>query len=276
MNAEAAVKSGPASAAGAAPALDVDDLKAALRAGVADMKASRSDVLFLMLIYPLAGFAVVGLAAGGAVELVFPLVAGFALIGPLTAIGLYELSRRLERGEAVGLARAYRDALGRAGPRLAIIAAALLAIFAAWLLAAEALWLALFGAEPPEDFGALVSAALTTPQGWALIALGHLVGAPFAALAMALSVFSLPMLIDGERSVTRAMAASISICLANPRTMLVWGLIVGASLAIASAPALVGLVIALPLFGHATWRLYRRATEARSVTSQGRSRGSAP
>ena len=235
------------------------DLGAALGGGFADLGAKRTDAVFLVLLYPLIGLVIATLAAGeSALHLVFPLVSGFALVGPLAASGLYEISRQREAGSDPGLLAAYRSAIARAGGRLFVMAVVLFSIFAAWIGAASLLWHAIMGGAAPGTPGGLLAAVFGSEEGWLLVVVGNLVGALFAALALVVSVFSLPMLIDGERSVATAIATSVRACAGNPRAVLAWGAIVGFGLALASIPALVGLMVALPLFGHATWRLYRR------------------
>lgn len=242
--------------------LTPDDLKRSIREGFEDVKRTRSDALFLVVIWPVLGVLLVALSAGrGLLELVFPLVAGFAILGPLAAVGLYESSRQAETGRRPALLAAYREATGRAGGRMLKMAALLFALFFGWLMAARGLWGAVMGVEAPETVGSLLAMTLTTGPGWALILVGHAVGAVFAATAMAISVFSLPMLLDGERSVTVAVTASVRACLVNARMMLAWGLVVSVALALGSVPALAGLIVVLPVFGHATWRLYRRTIE---------------
>lgn len=244
----------------AARALSIDDLRGALRQGWDDFTAKPTHVLFLVALYPVAGLLLATLAGrGDAIALVFPLVAGFALLGPLTAVGLYEISRRREAGETPRLADAVSVATGPAAGPVARIALTLAAIFTLWLTAADALWTSMMGAERPADLGALLGQVFSTSDGLRLILFGHLVGAAFAALALAVSMFSLPMVVAGERSAFAAMRASAQTVLANPGVCACWGLIVGGIMAVASAPFLIGLAVALPVLGHATWRLYRRA-----------------
>ncbi|MGF1660461.1 MAG: DUF2189 domain-containing protein [Rubrimonas sp.] len=244
----------------AARILTVDDLRGALRQGWDDFAAKPTHVLFLVAIYPLAGLLLATLAGrGDALALVFPLVAGFALLGPLTAVGLYELSRRREAGEPARLADAVSVATGPAAGPVARIALVLFAIFTAWLTAADLLWASVMGVGRPESVSALSAQVFGTTEGLRLIVLGHLVGGVFAAAALAVSMFSLPMVVAGERSAFAAMRASIQTVAANPRVCAIWGLVVGAIMAVASAPFLIGLAVALPVLGHATWRLYRRA-----------------
>lgn len=238
------------------------DLVDALRLGLSDALSRRTDTVFLVIVYPVIGIVAAAIAAGGNVlELVFPLVTGFALVGSLAAIGTYEISRQLEQGKSPHPVVAFREAFADAGGRLLVMGIALLALFVAWIIAADALWYAIIGADPPRTVGTLLETAFGTGHGWTLIIVGYAVGAVFAVIAMAISVFALPMLLDGERSVAVAVITSVRACFQNPGTMLLWGLIVAVVLAVASVPALVGLIVALPVLGHATWRLYRRTID---------------
>lgn len=239
--------------------IGVADLKAALREGWADMMAVRADIVFIGVIYPLAGLLLLQLAANrNLLPLAFPLMSGFALLGPLAAVGLYEISRRRERGEPAG----WRDALSvlssPALPSILGMGLILLALFSVWLAAAWAIYAATLGPEAPASTGAFLSDVFSTPAGWTMIVVGCAVGAAFAALALAISVVTIPLLLDRDVSLLRAIGASLQAVGKNPAVLGLWGLIVAAALVLGSLPALVGLILVMPLLGHATWRLYRR------------------
>lgn len=239
--------------------IGADDLKAALSQGLADFLEKPSHTFFLVMLYPIVGLALTYASSGAdVIPLLFPLVAGFALVGPVAAIGVYEISRRREAGETPTWAEALAVLRGPALGGVAVVALTLAALFVAWMMTAKAIYVATMGPTPPETVAGFLGALFTTAGGLSMIVIGNAVGAVFAAAALAIGAFSLPMLLDGERSALVAMATSARAAARNPVTMALWGLIVGATLMVAALPAFIGLAVALPVLGHATWRLYRR------------------
>jgi uncharacterized membrane protein len=238
------------------------DLKFALARGLDDFLAMPSHAVFLCLIYPVVGFALARLVLGyNVLPLLFPLAAGFALVGPFAAIGLYEMSRRREAGLDVS----WRHALDVfRSPSIGAIAALgllLVAIFLIWIAVAQAIYVANFGYTPAAAMSGFIQQVFTTPAGWALIVVGNGVGFLFAVLVLTLSVVSFPLLLDRDVGAATAILTSVRAVMANPFSMAVWGLIVAALLAIGSLPALFGLAVVMPVLGHATWHLYRRVVE---------------
>ncbi|MHA3978490.1 DUF2189 domain-containing protein [Halovulum sp. GXIMD14794] len=239
--------------------LDQEDLREALRRGIEDFRVFRSDVVMLCLLYPVIGGLLVWFALDrDLLPLLFPLISGFALVGPLAAVGLYELSRRRERG----LEANWGDALGVIrSPAFAPIMALglfLLALFVAWMFAAWLIYGITLGPEPPVSLGAFIMDVLTSGAGWAMVILGAAVGCVFAIVALSVSVTAFPMLLDRDVGVPLAVITSVELCRRNPRVMAQWGLVVAVSLALGAIPALLGLALVLPILGHATWHLYRR------------------
>ncbi|TMI99135.1 MAG: DUF2189 domain-containing protein [Alphaproteobacteria bacterium] len=238
------------------------DLTDALARGWDDFRAMPSHAVFLCLIYPIVGFVMFRLALGANVlPLLFPLAAGFALIGPLAALGLYEMSRRREQGLDVS----WKHALDvfRSPSLGAIIALGLLlvAIFLVWIAVAQAIYVASFGYAPAASMPDFVNQVLTTPAGWTLAIVGNGIGFLFAVLVLTLGVVSFPLLLDRDVGVATAVLTSVRAVLANPFTMAVWGLIVAALLLLGSLPAFIGLAVVMPVLGHATWHLYRKVVE---------------
>jgi uncharacterized membrane protein len=239
--------------------IDLADLREVLAKGLSDFGAYRSDVVFLCIVYPLAGLVLAWLTFGyDMVPLLFPLVSGFALIGPVAAVGLYEISRRREQGDDVSWADAFGVVRAPAFGAIVVLGLVLLAIFLLWLAAAYVIYLVTLGPAPPASIGAFVRDVFTTGAGWALIIVGVGVGALFALLVLTISVVSFPLLLDRDVGLYTAVATSVCAVVANPGPMAVWGLIVAGGLVIGSLPLLLGLVIVMPVLGHATWHLYRK------------------
>lgn len=240
--------------------LEMEDLRVALRKGMDDFSACRSDVVFLCLLYPVIGIflAWVGLQRD-LLPLLFPVMSGFALIGPIAAVGLYEMSRRRETGEPTGFSDAFRVASSPAFGAILALGIMLFATFTVWLILADLIYRATMGPESPASLGAFLGDLFTTGGGWMMIVIGMCIGGLFAAAVLATSVVSFPMLLDRHCGVPAAVVTSIRLTLHNPVVIGTWGLIVAGSLAIGSIPAFLGLIVVLPVLGHATWHLYRRA-----------------
>ena len=236
------------------------DLREALRKGLADFGAMPTHVLFLVAIYPIAGALIAaGTFGNGLIPLLFPLASGFALLGPFAAIGLYEMSRRREQGRDIGLINAYAPLTGQSAKAIGVVALTLSLLFVAWLIAAMALYWTLYGEARQDSIFGFLQEVLTTPRGWMLIVVGNLVGAAFSLIALATSAVSFPLIIDRGTEAGTAIATSVALVQQNPGTMVVWGLIVAGLLTLGMLPLFVGLALVLPILGHATWHLYRRA-----------------
>jgi uncharacterized membrane protein len=249
--------------------ITAQDLWASLREGAGDAAAARDDILFIGVIYPLAGLLLARfLFSQNLIPLAFPLVAGFALIGPVAAVGLYEISRRREAGEAVSWLSAFKVLKSPALGSVLWLGALMLVLFGLWMASAWGIYFATLGprfmtpigANPP-SLGAFANAVLFTPAGWAMAIAGVVVGALFAAFALAVSVISFPLLLDRDASVPTAVRTSLRVVAANPGVMALWGAVVAGLLVLGSIPALFGLIFIVPMLGHATWRLYRRAVD---------------
>ncbi|HXV31294.1 MAG TPA: DUF2189 domain-containing protein, partial [Sinorhizobium sp.] len=146
-------------------------------------------------------------------------------------------------------------------PSILAVALMLFVIFIVWLLVAQGLYITMFGATPPASISEFWNEIIGTPQGWNLIVVGNLVGFLFAVIVLSISVVTFPLLLDRDVGAMTAIETSVRATLTNPIPVAAWGLIIAAGLVIGSIPVFVGLAVIMPIFGHATWHLYRKMVE---------------
>lgn len=238
------------------------DLWQSLARGFDDFSAMPSHAIFLCVIYPLLGLVLIAMALGYAMlPLAFPIAAGFALIGPLAAIGLYELSRRREAGQDTASSHVLDVVHSPSLPAIVALGVLLMAIFLIWLAVAQAIYVMFFGYSAPVSIVQFAHDVFATSAGWKLIVVGTGIGFLFAVAALTMGVVSFPLLLDRDVGAAVALLTSIRVVAANPTTMALWGLIVAVLLAAGSVPFFLGLTVVMPVLGHATWHLYRRAVE---------------
>src|ERR1700704_5425707 len=242
--------------------ISLSDLSGALRLGWEDFQAMPSHAIVLCVIYPVLGLVLFRMVLGYSVlPLLFPLAAGFTLIGPFAALGLYELSRRRERGEEAAAWDAIHVLRAPSFGAMLELGTLLLILFGTWIAAADAIYVATFGHAPAASIPDFASRVLTTPEGWSLIIVGCGVGFLFAVVALCVSVVSFPLMLDRHATAIDAIRTSLRAVMKNPFAMAAWGLIVAALLVIGSLPCFLGLAVVLPVLGHATWHLYRKVVE---------------
>ena len=265
-----------------------EDIVDAVRKGFDDFREYRSDVALLCVIYAVVGLILTRLAFGtDLLPLLFPLASGFAILGPFAALALYEMSRMRERGVAVSWTNAFDVLKAPAIGAIMILGLGLVTLFLLWILAAWVIYaytmdagvvgvlgkvdygtrlIFLAGSHDgmtPTSVGAFLHQVFRTSGGQAMIVIGVGVGFLFALAAMMISVVSFPLLLDQDVGLDTAVSTSVKAVLANPGPMALWGLVVAGGLLLGSLPAFIGLVVVVPVLGHATWHLYRKLVQTR-------------
>src|SRR5438477_1524910 len=242
--------------------IGLSDLGDALRLGWEDFQAIPTHAVVLCVIYPVLGLVIFRMALGASLlPLLFPLAAGFTLIGPFAGLGLYELSRRRERGEEPSAMDAMHVLRAPSFGAILGLGMFLLVLFGIWIAAADAIYVATFGHAPAASIPDFATRVLTTPEGWTLIIIGCAVGFLFAVVSLCISVVSFPLMLDRHATAIDAIRTSLRAVKMNPFPMAVWGVIVAMLLAVGSLPFFVGLCVVLPVLGHASWHLYRKVVE---------------
>jgi uncharacterized membrane protein len=238
--------------------ITIAELRHALVLGFEDFEAYRTDVFFIGIIYAVVGLVLARVAFGmNLIPLLFPLASGFAIIGPFAAVGLYEMSRLREQGHEAKWSNAFDVFKAPAVGAISVLGLILMTVFGLWLLAAWEIYLSTFGPAPIASLGQFVHDVFRTPGGQAMIVVGIGVGFLFALLAMTISIISFPLLLDRDVGLDTAIRTSVRAVIVNPGPMALWGLIVAAGLVLGSIPLFVGLIVVLPVLGHAVWHLYR-------------------
>lgn len=228
-----------------------------LEAGWRDLMAAPHIGFFYGGAVVVAGWALVLLLlAAGTGWAVLPATAGFFLVAPLLGAGLYETSRRRERGEAVSLAHAF-GGFRRNAPQLALMGAALLLIHLFWVRIAGLLFAVFFGMGFSPPIEQLPMALLRSDQLLPFLVIGTGFGFVLATVAFAVSAVAIPMIVDRDVSAVEAMVVSIRATLDNWRAMAFWAGLIVVFTAMALVPFFLGLALVLPVVGHATWHAYR-------------------
>lgn len=242
--------------------ITVSDVNDAWAQGLRDFQAAPIFGLAFGGFYAAAGIAIVCSATVlGVSYLVYPLAAGFALIGPFAAVGLYEVSRRLEAGMPLSWRRVLGVVFEQRHRQLAWMAFVVLFIFIVWMYQVQLLSALFIGLHSFVTLKDLFAVLTTTPEGVAFLLLGNAIGGFLSLILFALTVVSIPLLLDHDVDFVTAMITSVRAVITNPGPMLGWGFTVGVLLVLASLPLFLGLIVVLPILGHATWHLYRRVVD---------------
>ncbi len=241
-------------------ALTAQDVRECLQLGLSDF--GRAPLIGIVLG---AGFAAIGLIivlslfASDAPWLAYPFAIGFPLVGPFAAAGIYEVSRALERNETPRLSAVFSVMWAQRRRELGWMAFVMLFVFWIWMYQIRLLIALCLGLVSFAGLQEFLTVILTTEEGWMFLGLGHIVGAALALILFSITVFSMPLLMDRNLDVVTAMITSVKAVVASPRVMLMWGVIVTLTVLIACVPFFLGLLVVLPVLGHTTWHLYRRA-----------------
>ncbi|MDK9695938.1 MAG: DUF2189 domain-containing protein [Siculibacillus sp.] len=240
-------------------AITVDDISAALSDGLRDLRAAPAMGLMIGVIYALAGNILFWAATSfDFMFLAYPFAAGFALVAPFAAVGVYETSRRLATGEDTSVGALLGRVPAHARRELGYMALVSAFGMIAWVYAAGFVYALFFGISSLGETD-IITAIVSTPRGIAFLVTGNVIGAVMATVIFSVSVIAYPMLLDRDVDFVTAMITSIRAVFAAPLVMLGWGIFVATLLGVAILPMFLGLIIVLPVLGHATWHLYRRA-----------------
>jgi uncharacterized membrane protein len=239
--------------------LHASDLHWALREGLSDFMTFRGDIILAGFIYPAVALLAAALALGGKMlPIIFPLAAAFSLLGPLIAIGFYEMARRRESGQDAGWSHFLDPVRGPNRTQIVGLALGLVVLALAWLFMANSIYDNTVGQLHPANIGAFLSMLVSTPEGWRMIVFGNITGLAFALVTLVTMIVSFPLLVDKSVHASDAVETSLRASFHNPMMTLRWGLYVALILAVACVPLFLGLAVALPVLGYASWHLYTR------------------
>ncbi|WP_333817479.1 DUF2189 domain-containing protein [Tabrizicola sp.] len=239
--------------------VDASDLRASLALGWQDFRRAPLLGLAFAAVYVLGGWLIAfAMTAKGQLWWTLPASAGFPILGPFIACGFYEISRRLEAGEPLVASQIFGVIFRQKDRQIPAIAAVIVVYFLFWNFLSHMIFALFLGNAVMTNVSSSLAVFLS-PQGLTMLAFGTAVGAAFATLLFCLTVVSLPMLLDREVDFVTAMLTSFALVRENPAVMLGWGALIAVCLFLGMLPGFLGLFLVLPLFGHASWHLYRRA-----------------
>ncbi|MBX3567324.1 MAG: DUF2189 domain-containing protein [Rhizobiaceae bacterium] len=248
-------------------ALSAADIRTALTQGMADFARAPAYGLAFGAVFAAIGMVIVlSLTRWHVPWMIYPFAIGFPLVGPFAAIGLYEVSRRLQADLPVGWSDLVRAIWRQRRREPSWMAFVMLFIFWIWMYQVRLLIALMLGRMSFATFDRFVSIVLTTPQGWLFLAVGHVIGGVLALVLYSLTVVSIPLLMDRDYDVLTGMLTSLRVVVASPLVMLGWGVVVTLCVIVACVPFFLGLLVVLPVLGHTTWHIYRKAVPGPSQT----------
>lgn len=252
----------PSSSLPGVKALTSRDIRECLQLGLSDFARAPLIGLVLGAIFAAIGLIIVlSLFASDAPWLAYPFAIGFPLVGPFAAAGIYEVSRALESEETPSLASVFSAMWAQRRRELGWMAFVMLFVFWIWMYQVRLLIALCLGLVSFASLQGFLTVIFTTQEGWIFLGVGHVVGAALALILFSITVFSMPLLMDRSLDIVTAMITSVRGVVASPRVMLIWGVIVTLTVLVACVPFFLGLLVVLPVLGHTTWHLYRRAVE---------------
>ena len=237
-----------------------DDITASLKAGFSDFLARPVMSGFFGLFYAVFGlFFVWTLVWLGKIWMIIPAVVAFPLVAPFAAAGLYEMSRRLQKGESFGWSEILTVVADQRNREMGWMAFVTLFIFWVWMYQVRLLLAIILQNASFSGFDGFLNTVFFTPQGWIFLAVGTCIGAILSAALFSVTVIAMPMLLDRETNFVSAMVTSVRVVTENPVVMLTWAAIISVTVLLSLVPAFLGLIVTLPVLGHTTWHLYQRA-----------------
>ena len=243
-----------------------DDIAASLRAGFSDFLARPIMSGFFGLFYAVFGlFLVWTLIWLGKIWMIVPALVAFPLVAPFAAAGLYEMSRRLQKGESFGWSEILTVMANQRKREMGWMAFVTLFVLWVWFYQFRTVLVIVLQNSSFSDLDGFLNTVFFTPEGWLFLAIGSCVGALLSAVLFAVTVIAMPMLLERDIDFVSAMLTSIRVVTENPAVMLTWAAIIAVTMLLSLVPAFLGLIFTLPILGHTTWHLYKRAVTLEKV-----------
>lgn len=242
--------------------LGFEDVKACLIKGFSDFLQAPMFGLFFGSIFAFGGILIVqSFYVWEKGWMIYPMIVGFPLIGPFIAVGLYEVSRRLEQGLPLRWGEILSVISSQTGRQIPYMAFVMLFIFWIWMYQIRLLIAIILGRMSFPSLDAFINIIITTPEGWAFVIVSHLVGACFSLLLFSITVISIPLIMDRDIDFVTGMITSVKTVMKSPVVMICWGIFIAVTLFFSTIPFFLGLLISLPILGHASWHIYKKAVK---------------